>query len=73
MANSNAGTIGISFLKGDWLIDLELSALEAEGEGEVISTPRIVTANQHEAFIQQGVEIPYEQASSSGATSYNFV
>ncbi len=72
VANSNAGTIGISFLKGDWLIDLELSALEAEGEGEVISTPRIVTANQHEAFIQQGVEIPYEQASSSGATAVSF-
>jgi type IV pilus assembly protein PilQ len=70
--NSNAGTLGISFLTGDYLLDLELSALEAEGEGEVISTPRIVTANQHEAFIQQGVEIPYEQATSSGATSVQF-
>ena len=46
--------------------------MEAEGEGEVISTPRIVTANQHEAFIQQGVEIPYEEATSSGATSVQF-
>ncbi|NND45066.1 MAG: type IV pilus secretin PilQ family protein [Xanthomonadales bacterium] len=69
---SNAGTIGLSFLTGDYLLDLELSALEAEGEGEVISTPRIVTANQHEAFIQQGVEIPYEQATSSGATNVQF-
>jgi type IV pilus assembly protein PilQ len=72
VTNSNAGTLGLSFLTGDYLLDLELSALEAEGQGEVISTPRIVTANQHEAFIQQGVEIPYEQASSSGATNVQF-
>jgi len=69
---SNAGTLGISFLSGDWLLDLELSALEAEGEGEVISTPRIVTANQSEAFIQQGVEIPFEEATSSGASAVQF-
>jgi len=70
--SSSAATIGLSFITGDYLLDLELSALEAEGEGEVISTPRIVTANQHEAFIQQGVEIPYEEATSSGATSVQF-
>jgi len=69
---ANAATLGLSFLSGDWLLDLELSALEAQGEGEVISTPRIVTANQAEAFIQQGVEIPYEEATSSGATSVRF-
>ena len=69
---STAGTIGMSFLAGNFLLDLELSALESEGEGEVISTPRVVTANQHEAFIQQGVEIPYEQAASSGATAVQF-
>jgi len=71
-AAANAGTFGLSFLAGNVLLDLELSALEAEGEGEIISTPRIVTANQHEAFIQQGVEIPYEQAASSGATAVQF-
>jgi len=70
--NSNASTIGLSFLTGDVILDLELSALEAEGEGEVISTPRVVTANQAEAFIQQGVEIPYEQSTSSGATAVQF-
>lgn len=69
---SNASTIGLSFLTGNFLIDLELSALEAEGEGEVISTPRVVTANQAEAYIQQGVEIPYEEATSSGASSVQF-
>ena len=70
--NTNAGTLGMSFLAGNFLLDLELSALESEGEGEVISTPRVITANQHEAFIQQGVEIPYEQAASSGATAVQF-
>jgi type IV pilus assembly protein PilQ len=70
--SANAATIGLSFLTGNFLLDLELSALEAEGEGEVISTPRIVTANQSEAFIQQGVEIPYEQSTSSGATAVQF-
>ena len=70
--DSSAATLGISFLTGDWLLDLELSALEAEGEGEVISTPRVITSNQNEAFIQQGVEIPYEESTSSGATSVQF-
>lgn len=70
--SQNAGTLGLSFLTGDVILDLELSALESEGEGEVISTPRVVTANQAEAFIQQGVEIPYEQATSSGATAVQF-
>jgi type IV pilus assembly protein PilQ len=71
-ASESAATLGLSFLTGDWLLDLELSALESEGEGEVISTPRVVTANQAEAFIQQGVEIPYQQASSSGATNVQY-
>lgn len=72
VTSANAGTLGLSFLAGNFLLDLELSALESEGEGEVISTPRVITANQHEAFIQQGVEIPYEQAASSGATAVQF-
>ncbi len=70
--SANAATMALSFLTGNFLLDLELSALEAEGEGEVISTPRIVTANQAEAWIHQGVEIPYEQSTSSGATAVQF-
>ena len=70
--SQNASTIGLSFLTGDVILDLELSALESEGQGEVISTPRVVTANQAEAFIQQGVEIPYENSTSSGATAVSF-
>ena len=70
--SQNAATLGLSFLTSDIILDLELSALEAEGQGEVISTPRVITANQAEAFIQQGVEIPYEQSTSSGATAVQF-
>jgi type IV pilus assembly protein PilQ len=70
--SQNAATLGLSFLTSDLILDLELSALEAEGQGEVISTPRVITANQAEAFIQQGVEIPYEQSTSSGATAVQF-
>lgn len=70
--SSPAGRLGFSILAADYLLDLELSALETEGHGEVISTPRVITANQAEAFIQQGVEIPYEEATSAGATSVVF-
>lgn len=69
---SPAGSLGFSVLAADYLLDLELSALESEGRGETVSTPRVVTANQAEAFIQQGVEIPFEQSTSSGATSIQF-
>jgi len=53
-------------------LNLEVSALEADGRGKVISSPRVMTANQVEAIIEQGVEIPYQQATSSGATSVAF-
>ncbi len=67
-----AGRFSLALLKSDVLVDLELSALEAEGRGEIVSTPRVITANQSEATIKQGVEIPYQQASSSGATTISF-
>ncbi|MEN1727488.1 MAG: type IV pilus secretin PilQ, partial [Pseudomonadota bacterium] len=70
--SSPAGRLGFSVLAADYLLDLELSALESEGNGEVISTPRVIAANQAEAFIKQGVEIPYEEATSSGASSVQF-
>lgn len=69
---SPAGRIGLAILGRNSLVDLELSALQAEGRGEVISNPRVITANQKEALIKQGVEIPYQEASSSGATSVSF-
>jgi type IV pilus assembly protein PilQ len=57
---------------GSYLLQLELSALQAEGRGEVVSSPRVITANQKEAIIEAGTEIPYQEASSSGATSVSF-
>ncbi|HET7765939.1 MAG TPA: type IV pilus secretin PilQ [Burkholderiales bacterium] len=51
---------------------LELSALEADGKGKIISSPRVMTANNVEALIEQGTELPYQQATSSGATSVAF-
>jgi type IV pilus assembly protein PilQ len=67
-----AGAFALAILDSDYLVDLELSALQAEGNGRIISTPRVVTTNQREAKIQQGVEIPYQESSSSGATTTQF-
>jgi len=67
-----AGRFSLAVLGTDYLVDLELTALEAEGRGEIVSTPRVITANQKEATIKQGVEIPYQQSASSGATTIQF-
>ncbi len=56
----------------DFILQLELQALQLEGRGEVVSNPRVVTANQKEATIEQGTEIPFQEAASSGATSTSF-
>ncbi|GAP74687.1 MULTISPECIES: type IV pilus secretin PilQ [Pseudoalteromonas] len=69
-----AGSIGmhVAKLADGTLIDLELTALEQENKGEIIASPRITTANQKKARIEQGTEIPYVQAASSGATTVTF-
>ena len=64
--------LALANLGQGYLLDLELSALESEGQGELISSPRLVTADQQEAFIEAGEEIPYQEASSSGATTVAF-
>lgn len=71
--NSDGNSLGfqIANIDGD-LLDLELSALESENQGEVIASPRITTADQQTAYIEQGSEIPYQEASSSGATTISF-
>ncbi|MEP6548620.1 MAG: type IV pilus secretin PilQ [Gammaproteobacteria bacterium] len=66
------GSIGLSVLGGSHLIDLELSAAQNEGKSETISSPRVITANQKQATIMQGVEIPYQESASSGATTTQF-
>ncbi len=71
-AANTAGSIGISLLGGSYLVDLELSAAQSEGRGEVISSPRVITANQKQATILQGTEIPYQESASSGATTTQF-
>jgi type IV pilus assembly protein PilQ len=72
--NLNAGTVAFSiFNRGlTRFINLELSALESDGKGKIISSPRVLTADNVEALIEQGTEIPFQQATSSGATSISF-
>lgn len=69
-----AGSIAfqVARLANGTILDLELSAMENENKGEIIASPRITTANHKEAYIEQGVEIPYQEAASSGATSTQF-
>ena len=76
-ANPRSGSAGaLSFIlfnaARSHFLNAEISALEADGRGKVISSPRVMTSNQMEALIEQGVEIPYQQATSSGATSISF-
>lgn len=71
---STAGSLGLTLwrLSSGLLINLELSAAEADSKSKTISSPRLITANQTKATIDSGVEIPYQQASSSGATNVSF-
>jgi type IV pilus assembly protein PilQ len=72
--SSSAGSIGLAIAKLPFgtLLDLELSAAQAEGKSETVSSPKVITADQQEAIIESGQEIPYQEASSSGATSVAF-
>jgi type IV pilus assembly protein PilQ len=67
-----AGSFALSVLGNNFLVDLELSAAQAETQANIISSPRVITANQKEATIEQGIEIPYQQSASSGATTIQF-
>jgi type IV pilus assembly protein PilQ len=71
---TNAPTIAFSLFSSaaNRFLNLELSALEADGKGKIISSPRVVTEDNVVAVIEQGVELPYQQATSSGATSVEF-
>lgn len=66
---------GLNFLVGKvgtYLLQLELSAMQTEGRGELVSSPRVITSDQTQASIKQGIEIPYQQATASGATIIAF-
>ena len=67
-----AGSFALGILGSNFIVDLELSAAQAETQANIISSPRVITANQKEATIEQGVEIPYQQSASSGATTIQF-
>jgi type IV pilus assembly protein PilQ len=69
---SPAGSFALGILGNNFLVDLELSAAQAETQANIIATPRVITANQKEAVIEQGQEIPYQQSASSGATTIQF-
>jgi len=71
---STAATVALSLFgaSANRFLNLELSALEAEGKGNIVSSPRVITADQQKARIEQGEEIPFQQATSSGATSVQF-
>lgn len=64
--------LALARLGAGTLLDLELSAMESEGEGQIISSPRLITADQQPAIIQSGEEIPYQQETSSGSTNVTF-
>ncbi len=70
-ATSHIG-VALANLGRGYLLDLELSAMEAEGKGNIVSSPRLITSNKQEAVIEDGEEIPYQQVTSSGATSVSF-
>jgi type IV pilus assembly protein PilQ len=67
-----AGRLAMTLLDSDYVVDLEITAAQREGRGEVVSAPRVITANGKEAVIEQGQEIPYQESASSGATTTQF-
>jgi len=71
-AAGNTSGIGIAFITDNVLLDLELTAMEKTGNGEIVSQPKVVTSDKETAKILKGTEIPYQEASSSGATSVAF-
>jgi type IV pilus assembly protein PilQ len=71
---TGGGTFALSIFSAaaNRFLNLEISALESDGKGKVVSSPRVITADQNKALIEQGTEFPYQVASSSGATSIAF-
>lgn len=72
VTGTGASKIALGFFDDHGLLDLELSALESDGRADIVSTPKVMTADQQTAKISSGAEIPYQEASSSGATSTSF-
>lgn len=71
-AGAIGGSFGLSYLVRSTILELELSAMQMEERGEVISSPRVITVERKQASIQQGVDIPYQESSGSGASTTSF-
>ncbi len=72
VTQAGASSIGVGLTRAGFLVDLELSALATDGHAEIVARPKVITADKSPAVIESGVEIPYQEASSSGATSTSF-
>ncbi|MEX0605638.1 MAG: type IV pilus secretin PilQ [Marinobacter sp.] len=72
VSRANTSSVSFGYIGSDFLVDLELSAFESDGQAEIVAQPKVVTADRQTARIQSGEEIPYQEASSSGATSVSF-
>ncbi len=72
VTQAGASSIGLGITRAGYLVDLELSALTTDGHAEVVARPKVITADKSPAVIESGVEIPYQEATSSGATSTSF-
>jgi type IV pilus assembly protein PilQ len=72
VSKEGASSFGVGVTGAGYLLDLELSALAADGQAEVVARPKVITADKSPAMIESGTEIPYQEATSSGATSTSF-
>ncbi len=72
VTDQGASSVLLGFIKNDRLLSLELSALEADGRGEVVSQPKVITGDKQQATIKSGTEVPYLESSSSGRTTVKF-
>jgi len=72
VSQAGASSIGLGITRAGYLVDLELSALATDGHAEVVARPKVITADKSPAVIESGVEIPFQEATSSGATSTSF-
>ena len=72
VSKANTSSFAIGLASSKYLLELELDALQSEGKAEVVAQPKVVTADRQKAMIKSGTEIPYQEASSSGATSTSF-
>lgn len=74
VTSTGASRIAFGLLEmSDFMLDLELSALQADGRGEIVATPKVLTTDKQKAVVAAGTQIPYEQATSSGATAVSFI